>query len=262
MVIGNPILHSKSPLLHALAYKAAGIDAVLLPREHTDVQKLIAAIRTLSVGLSAVTMPFKQSSMRLLDSIDPAALKIDAINTIINRNGKLIGYNTDIFGIEYALKKLTLRNKNVLLLGAGGAAQAAAYTVKKNGGQLIYANRTLKRAQALQKKFGGRITPLNRLTPKDIGVIINATPIGMYPDIQSLPLPESLLGRHQMVFDLVYNPAQTALLKSAKRAGAQTISGLDMFVAQGVRQVELWTGKKIITPKLVVQLKRQIEKTL
>ena len=262
MVVGNPIMHSKSPLLHASIYEVAGINAALLPFAANDIKNLIAAIRTLSVGLVAVTMPFKQSVMPLLDRIDPTARVIGAVNTIINHKGKLRGYNTDAFGIEYALRGTKLRNKKVLLLGAGGGARAIAYVVKKAGGKLLYANRTPAHAEALRKNFGGQIVDLHKLSAQEIDVIINATPLGMPPRVKTLPLPETLIAWHQTVFDLVYNPLRTKLLFLAEKRGAKIISGLDMFVAQGVRQIELWISKKITSDALISRLKKQIAKTL
>ena len=262
MVIGNPITHSKSPGLHALVYEEACIDAILLPFAGTDIRKLVEAIKALSVGLTAVTMPFKQSAMSLLDRVDRTAQAIGAINTIINHNGKLLGYNTDAFGIQYAIRNTKLRNKKVLLLGAGGGARAAAYVFKKAGSKLLYANRTSGRAKELKRKFGGQIVNLAELTPASIDVIVNATPVGMNPGLNNSPVPETLLAKHQIVFDFIYNPVRTKLLRFALRQGAKTISGLEMFVAQGVRQAEIWSGKKIITEKLVGRIKKQIEKTL
>ena len=260
MVIGHPLLHTKSPVLHDVLYKELGINAVLLPFSNTDLKKLISAIRAMSINLTAVTMPFKQSIIPLLDSVDGTASSVGAVNTVINRDNKLIGYNTDIFGIEYALRGTPLRGKNVLLIGAGGAATALAYVIKNNGGKCIYANRALKKARRLQKLFGGKIARIENLSSKDIDIIINATPVGMHPDIKSSPVPIRLIDKHQTVFDLVYNPVQTKLIKEARKNGAKTISGIDMFIAQGIKQIELWTGKKIITPKLIGRLKKKIIK--
>jgi shikimate dehydrogenase len=262
IVIGHPLAHTKSPALHELVYKYIGVNATLLPFSHPDIRKLIAAIRTLSIKLSAVTMPFKQSAMSLVDKIDSPAQKVGAINTIINRNGKLIGYNTDVFGIEYALRDTPIKNKNVLVIGAGGAASAVAYVVKKKRGKLIYVNRTQERSKGLQKKFGGRVARISELESKDIDIIINATPIGMFPRVKKMPVPKTLIGKHQTVFDLVYNPFRTGLLRSAEKKGAIVISGINMFTAQGTRQIELWTGKKIINERLVARLNKQILKTM
>ncbi|MDP9249651.1 MAG: shikimate dehydrogenase [bacterium] len=262
IVIGYPLIHTKSPVLHGLIYEEIGARAILLPFSEPDIKKLVAAIRTLSIKLTAVTMPFKQSAVNLMDSVDRSARQIGAINTIINRNGKLVGYNTDIFGMEYALRHTKLKDKHVLLLGAGGAALALAHVVKSHGGRLIYVNRTSKHIKELQKKFGGRAASMSELTSNDIDVIVNATPVGMFPDIKNSPVPQTLLAKHQTVFDLVYNPSETALLKSAKKKGATVISGINMFTAQGVRQVELWTRKKIITPKLIARLNKKIINTM
>ena len=153
-----------------------------------------------------------------------------------------------------------LRNKNVLLIGAGGAASAVAYVVKNKRGKCMHADRTLGRAKNLQKKFGGKVVQIKKLSPQDIDIIINATPVGMHPDVKNSSVPAGLIARHQSVFDLVYNPVETKLIKLARQKGAKTISGIDMFVAQGVRQTELWTGKKIITPQLIKRLKKKITK--
>lgn len=260
MVIGHPLIHTKSPVLHDLAYKEIGANAVMLPFSNPDIKKLISAIRAMSINLTAVTMPFKQSIIPFLDSVDGVALSVGAVNTVIRRNNKLIGYNTDIFGIEYALRDTPLCGKNILLVGTGGAGFAVACVIKNGGGKCLYADRSLNKARRLQKKFGGKIAQIKNLSAKDIDVIINATPIGMYPKTKNSPIPISLIGKHQTVFDLVYNPIKTKLIKSAEKKGAKTISGIDMFIAQGIRQAELWTGKNIINQKLVCRLKKIIIK--
>lgn len=258
MVIGHPLLHTKSPALHDLVYKELGVNAVMLPFSNPDIKKLISAIRIMSINLIAVTMPFKQSIIPLLDSVDDTASAIGAVNTVINRGKKLIGYNTDIFGIEYALRNISLRNKNVLLIGAGGAGRVIAYVIKKKGGKCMYADRASKRVRQLQKQFGGKIAQIKNLFSKDIDIIINATPVGMHPDIKNSLVPIRLIDKHQTVFDLVYNPVQTKLIKSARKKGAKIISGIDMFIAQGIRQIELWTGKNIINQNLAGRLKKII----
>ncbi|MSU56465.1 MAG: shikimate dehydrogenase [Candidatus Taylorbacteria bacterium] len=282
-VIGYPLSHSRSPKLHNPVYELLKLNAVLSPISNPDVKALVAEIRSLPLHLTAVTMPHKQSIMPLLDSVDAAAKKVGAVNTVINKKGKLHGYNTDVAGIEYALRDTKLKDRNVLLVGAGGAANAVAYVIKQKKGNLLYLNRTEKHAEELQKRFGGIVlsfedtttpprrlgTPpqlrrggTGRLSPQGIDVIINATPVGMYPKIDDVPIPEELLDKHQAVFDLVYNPVDTKLLKLARKKGAKIISGLDMFAVQGLRQIELWTGKKIITKSLVEKVKNNLLKTL
>ena len=263
MVMGNPISQSKSPLLHGQIYKLLKLNAVTVPVADSDVGKLVSKIRTESIGLTAVTMPFKKSVIPLLDHIDKTAKSINAVNTIINKNGKLFGYNTDIDGIQYALREVPLKNKNVLLLGAGGAGHAVAHVVSEQKGKLIYINRTIEESFNMAKKFKGRVAKEDELDAGDIDVIINATPVGMFPDVSSLSAPDKVIDKNKVVFDVVYSPLETKLLQVAKQRGAIVISGIDMFVAQGVCQIERWTGKKIITPKLMEQLKKKIiEETL
>ena len=213
--------------------------------------------------------------MSHLDKIDLSAKAIGAVNTIVNRDGKLWGYNTDTLGIEYAFRNIILYNKNVLLIGAGGAGLAVAYVVTKQGGKCSYVDHTLSKMQLLQKKFGGKVIPienLKKLLAKDIDIIINASPVGMYSDkknstrnsIDNSPVPAELINQHQIVFDLVYNPIETELIKLAKKKGAQIITGLDMFVAQGLYQVQIWIGKKklIISEKLINKIKVELKKKL
>lgn len=258
MVIGNPIKQSKSPVLHGQIYKILKINAETFAFSDSKIEKLISKIKNESVGLTAVTMPFKKEVMKFLTRIDSTAKKVDAVNTIINKKGKLFGYNTDVDGIRFALRNTLLKNKKILIVGAGGAAKAAAFVIKENGGEILYLNRTKEKALEMQKNFGGRVVKPEELKANDIDVIINATPLGMFPKISKLSVPDKLIGKHQTIFDLVYNPRETKLLKVAKSKHASIISGIDMFVAQGVRQIELWTGKDILNTKLVSRLKKEL----
>lgn len=258
MVMGNPISQSKSPLLHGRIYELLKLDAVTIPVADSDVGKLVSKIRKESIGLTAVTMPFKKSVIPLLDYVDKTAESINAVNTIINKNGKLFGYNTDIDGVRYALRNVPLKNKRVLLLGAGGAGHAVAYVVSEQKGKLIYLNRTIEESFNMAKKFKGQQAKEEELKAGDIDVIINATPVGMFPDVSSLSAPSKVIDKNKVVFDVVYSPLETKLLQVAKQKGAIVISGIDMFVAQGIRQIELWTNKKIISLDLVGRLKKVI----
>lgn len=257
-IIGYPLTHSQSPSLHQTAYQRLGLNAVMLPIATTQINSVPAAIKTLPIHLTAVTMPFKQIIMPLLDVLEPAARQVGAVNTVVNKHGKLYGYNTDVFGIQYALRECELKGKNVLLLGAGGAAAAVAYVVSRQKARLMYVNRTPGKAAALQKKFGGRVVKTKQLKSKDIDMIINATPIGMVPKTNGMPVDSRLIAKRQTVFDLVYNPLQTRLLKFAELRGAKTVFGLEMFVAQGLRQIEIWTGRKIISLRLIKLLIKRL----
>lgn len=262
-VIGWPLSHSLSPALHNAIYQKNDIDAVMLALPHRDINFLVKAIRHLPIHLTAVTMPHKQSVMKYLDRIDKTARIIGAVNLVINRNGKIDGYNTDVAGIERAFKDKKIKGKNVLILGAGGAARAAAYFVKSRGGKLFCFNRTFRKAEKLVKEFRGKVWLARdfKKINSEIDVIINATPVGMkgvYPDCF---FSVNLLNNRQIVFDMVYNPLETKFLKSARQAGATIISGLEMFVGQALEQVRLWLGQKIADNNYLDFLKNVIGKS-
>lgn len=250
MVIGYPLAQTRSPVLHNAIYQALNMDAILLAFSHPKIEPLIQAIKTLSVELTAVTIPFKEKVFKYLDYYAPDVKALKVANTIIQRDGKLWGYNTDIDGIAYALRNTILLGKHVLVIGAGGAARAAAYVLQQNNAKLFWLNRTKKKALSLAKVFGGDVIDRKQLRNLRIDVVVNTTPLGMYPHTKISSLPNYRFNAEQTVFDLIYNPISTKLLTEARKRGAKTISGLDMFVKQGVRQVELWTGK-IIHDKLI-----------
>ena len=244
-IIGNPVTHSLSPLLHNAVYREEGIDAVMLAFGNADVTPLVAAMRALPIHLAAVTMPHKQSIMGLLDEIAPTASLIGAVNTVINRGDKLTGYNTDVAGIAKALAGVALKDAKVLMIGAGGAARPVAYHLAREGAHLFCNNRDMQQARELCEKFGGTLLETNELSGKDFDLIVNATPIGMSPNVDAMPVPESLIRPEAAVFDLVYSPLETKFLKVARKCGARAISGLVMFLAQGLEQERLWLGREI-----------------
>lgn len=244
MVIGYPLAQTQSPRLHQLIYQELNYNAVLLAVANDDLSVLMTVIRTLSVGLVAVTMPFKAAVLSQLDYLDDEAKALGAVNTILYREEKLLGYNTDIAGIAYALRHETLAHKKVLVIGAGGAARAVGYYLQQNKAQLFWVNRSEEKALALKNQFGGQVIPWPDKNHCAVDIIINTTSLGMFPETVVTPLPGYTFQAHQVVFDLVYNPIETALLKQAQAHGAKTIMGLDMFVWQGIRQVELWLNKE------------------
>lgn len=252
-VIGYPLAHSKSPVLHQKLYQILQCDAVLLAFEEKNLAALIESIRTLKMGLVAVTMPFKEKILPYLDEFCPAVNALKAANTIINHNGKLKGYNTDVEGIAFALKNISISNKNVLIIGAGGAARAAAYFFKKHFAKLFWYNRSKQNILRMQDEFGGKIIPDVHDVKDKIDIIVNATPLGMPPHFVT-PLPQFSFHAGQIVFDMVYDPIETKLLSDAKKQGAAIISGLSMFIGQGIRQIELWTEKKISFEEIEMRL--------
>ncbi|QQG37852.1 MAG: shikimate dehydrogenase [Candidatus Kaiserbacteria bacterium] len=244
-IFGNPVKHSLSPLLHNAIYEREKIDAVMLAFAHADVAPLVAAQRSLPIHLAAVTMPHKQTIMPLLDEIDATAKAIGAVNTVVNRGGKLIGYNTDVVGISKALGQVRLAEANVLLVGAGGAARCVAFHLKEAGAHIFCTNRDEGQARELVAAFGGTFVATGDLARTSYDVIVNATPIGMAPDHEGLPVDASLIRSGAAVFDLVYAPLETGLLRAAKEKGATTISGLTMFLEQGIEQERLWLQRDI-----------------
>jgi shikimate dehydrogenase len=256
MVIGYPLEHSQSPLLHNAVYQLLGMNTVLLAQPHMQLESLIQTIKTLSVELTAVTLPYKEKVIKYLDQCSPEVKKLQAVNTLIQRDGKLYGYNTDIDGIAYALRDITIRGKHVLVIGAGGAARAMGHYLKKNQANIFWLNRTREKVIFLAKEFGGDVACHDELKVMDIDIIINATPIGLHPHVDASPLPDYAFNVHQVVFDMVYHPVMTQLLKQAKKNQAKIISGLDMFIGQGLKQIELLTSKSIHTPLMIAKLKK------
>ena len=244
-IIGNPVEHSLSPTLHNAVYKAENIDAVMLAFGSPDIAGLVAAIRTLPIQLAAVTMPHKQTIMPLLDEIDGTAKDIGAVNTVVNRKGVLTGYNTDVVGVAGALAGVALKGANVLLVGAGGAARTVAYFATRAGANVFCHNRDLAQAEALRASFDITLIGEDALGATPFDVIVNATPIGMSPNTDAMPVPDSIIRKDSAVFDLVYSPLETKLLKTARAGGARAISGLTMFLAQGLEQERLWLGRDV-----------------
>ncbi len=254
-VIGNPLEHSLSPVLHNEMYKILSVGCEFVKDEDESIENLIERIKNKPYELVAVTMPHKQSIIDFLDDIDTEAKEIGSVNTVINKEGKLKGYNTDIFGIEYALRDIDLENKNVLVIGAGGVARTVMFVIRKMKGNIVCTNRTKEKAESLIEEFGGKFGTLEEMKFEDIDVIINTTSIGMYPHIDQSPLSKEFLQPKHTVFDIVYNPVETKLLQDAKEVGVKVISGLEMFIAQGIKQIELWQDAPIDVDKYYSDLR-------
>ena len=249
-IIGNPIRHSLSPMIHNGAFKRLGWNAVYLTFEIKNLEEALRGIRGLGVRGVSVTHPFKTEVIPFLDKVEKLAKKIGAVNTIVNQGGRLIGYNTDCDGALEALEeKMDLRGKRVVLLGAGGAARAIGFGLKERDCQLIIANRSRDRGEALSRELKCHFIPLSSLVKMkaeelEADVVINTTPLGMVPREKETPLPKKLLRKGMMVMDIVYEPLQTKLLREAKEKGCLTINGLEMLVRQGVAQFMIWTGRR------------------
>jgi shikimate dehydrogenase len=265
-VIGNPVRHSLSPIIHNGAFKRLGWNAVYLAFEVKNVEEAVRGIRGLGVRGVSVTIPFKTQVVPLLDKIEGLAKKIGAVNTIVNRRGRLIGYNTDCDGaIEALEEKMDLRGKRVVLLGAGGAARAIGFGLKERGYPLTVVTRSKERGQALSKGLGCDYLPVSSLVRMKAGefeadVIINATSLGMYPRDGETPIPKELLKERMMVMDIVYQPLQTKLLREAKEKGCVTVDGLEMLIRQGMAQFEIWTGRRLEIEQVKKDLRRALKR--
>ena len=243
-VIGNPIGHSLSPLLHNSGFGNRRVDAVLAPFLVRDLRDFVRAVRPLRLSGFSVTLPYKQQIVAFLDECDPLALEIGAVNTVVVRAGKLHGYNTDFEGVQQSLgRKMKLEGARVLIYGAGGAARTVGLVAARAGASVFYCARRPESARAAARAFSAQAVERSELRELEFDAIVNATPIGMAPHADASPLEAAEL-RCGLVFDLIYRPLRTRLLRLAERRGIATLSGAEMFVAQGVAQWELWTGEK------------------
>ncbi len=244
-VIGNPVGHSLSPAMQNAALQKLGLNYAYLALEAKNIGTAIEAMRELGFRGYSVTVPHKETVIQFLDSIDALAKKIGAVNTVVNNDGFLEGYNTDALAAICSLKKMiSLKGKKANIVGAGGVARAIAFALKQEGAFVTVFDLVPQKAESLAAEVGCSQLPLKDVSSAKADLLVNATPIGMFPKTHESPVGKSVLKNYSAVFDVVYNPAETLLLKQAKAAGCKTISGLEMFVSQGAEQFRLWTGRE------------------
>ena len=242
-VVGKPIGHSLSPAMHNAAFMEKGLNAIYLAFETEDVEGILRGMRAFNMRGMSVTIPLKSAVIPYLDEVDKIAKKIGAVNTIVNDKGRLKGYNTDAMGAARALEEKTeLQKKSCLIIGAGGAARAIGFILKEKGVKLFVANRSLERGQGLAHVLECPFIPLKEAGDKRVDLLIQTTPVGMYPNVDQCPVQEDMLHKGMVVMDIIYNPVETLLLKKAESKGCVTINGLGMFINQGSEQFRLWTG--------------------
>jgi shikimate dehydrogenase len=242
-VFGNPVVHSLSPVMHNAAFAAVGFNGVYAAIRVHDIRVGVSGLRALGLRGVSITLPHKQSVMACLDYIDPEARRIQAVNTIVNDGGTLKGFNTDFSGAIRALEEKTaLAGKQVGVVGAGGAARAVVFGVAARGASPVVFNRSREAGEALAADAGVEFRPLSEFGGRPVDIVINTTPVGMSPEADRSPVPAASLEPGMTVMDVVYNPLKTRLLRDAEAAGCATVDGLSMFVYQGARQFELWTG--------------------
>jgi 3-dehydroquinate dehydratase/shikimate dehydrogenase len=243
-VAGNPIKSSLSPIMMNTAFRRETVNAVYLALQATKISDLLKLVQEIPIQGLSVTMPHKQEIMAHLEHTDPLSAKIGACNTVLRaQDGKLYGFNTDVAGIVGPIeKRMSLRGAKALVLGAGGAARAAVFGLRDKGADVFILNRTPETAQKLARQSGSKTIKKDALAKTAFDVIINATPIGMAGQ-KTAPLLDVKDLNTKLVFDLVYNPLETPLIRLARQQGIPFITGVEMFVQQGARQFEIWTGK-------------------
>ncbi|KAM1837441.1 hypothetical protein EV1_019023 [Malus domestica] len=259
-IVGKPVSHSKSPMLYNEAFKSVCFNGVYVHLLVDDIAKFLHTYSSKDFAGFSVTIPHKEAALECCDEVDPVAKAIGAINCIIRRptDGKLFGFNTDYVGaisaIEDGLKgshnngSLTgspLAGRLFVVIGAGGAGKALAYGAKQKGARIAIANRTYDRARELADTIGGdalSLADLDNFHPEDGMILANTTSIGMQPKVDETPISKHALRSYSLVFDAVYTPKMTRLLKEAKESGATVVSGLEMFIGQAYEQFERFTG--------------------
>jgi len=255
-VIGDPIEHSLSPQMHNAAFKKLGLNCIYLPFRVTrrNLESAMIGMRALNIRGFNVILPHKTAIIKFLDELDEAAQEVGAVNTILNDEGRLIGYNTDGSGAAMALEEQDVdpSDKRIILIGAGGAARAIAFTLARGARSIFVLNRTqhraLKLAKDIERRIGKKILTRsltrNSLLEalQDADILINATSVGMYPKTKQTVATRKILHSGMVVFDIVYNPVKTLLLSEAEAAGAKAITGVGMLVHQGAEAFKIWTG--------------------
>jgi shikimate dehydrogenase len=256
-LIGDPVEHSMSPVMHNTAYTKLGLDYAYIPFhvKPDGLGKAVEGLRALHVRGFNVTIPHKVAVIPWLDGLDPLAEKIGAVNTVVNTDGELRGYNTDAEGFLKALLEhgIKPKGKKIVVLGAGGASRAITYIMAAKGARVTIVNRQQELdwaediALLIRKDLGKevKVYELGQLAGaiENVDLLVNATSVGMSPASEASPVPAQLLSKVPAVFDIVYNPLETRLLREAKAAGAKVIGGVDMLAWQGALAFEKWTGQ-------------------
>lgn len=275
-VIGHPIKHSFSPLMHNTAFQLLDLNYLYLPFDvpSENLKNALKGMTALGISGFNVTLPHKEKISQYLNNISEEASVIGAVNTVVNENGTLSGYNTDVTGVLETLRlyKKDITDAEISIIGSGGAARSLLYALIRHFRieRINVINRTIQKAESLKDYFTEKMLYKNirtyELLPPDLvkifkrsKLIVNTTAIGMFPDVDDTPtaIVESFTP-DQIVFDVVYNPVKTKFLKLAESQGAKILTGLEMFIAQGAKSLELWTGEKMPVEKIRETLEEQL----
>jgi 3-dehydroquinate dehydratase/shikimate dehydrogenase len=257
-LIGNPVSHSLSPNIHNAAFEATGYDAVYVPFQVGNCENLIHDLASIGVQGFSVTIPHKERVIPLLNRVDEASRRMGAVNTVYRQNGQWLGTNTDVYGAWKALETagMDLQGKRWTIVGAGGVARAVACGAGTRGTpkRLTVLGRTRQKLERLLgdlRQISSCPVAGTILTETDLGeilektdILVNGTPVGMVPEVDNAPIPPHLLQPRHLLFDTIYNPMETKLLREARKQGCRTVSGFQMFLHQGAAQFERWTGEK------------------
>jgi len=259
-LIGDPVEHSLSPCFQNAAFQHSGLDFVYVAFtvKPEDLENAVLGVRSLGIYGLNVTMPHKISIIKHLDELDEYAEKVRSVNTVLNQNGRLIGYTTDGVGVLNALRfnGVNPSKKKIVILGAGGASRSISFALAEEAKELVILNRTVAKAEKLASdlnhfikeyaeiRWGGLTEETLKRELKDADILVNATSVGMSPKEDETPVDKGNLHSDLTVFDLVYHPLETRLLREAKTVGAKTINGLSLLIHQGAASFEIWTGVK------------------
>uniref|UniRef100_A0A2N9EJV3 shikimate dehydrogenase (NADP(+)) n=1 Tax=Fagus sylvatica TaxID=28930 RepID=A0A2N9EJV3_FAGSY len=259
-IIGKPVGHSKSPILYNEAFKSVGFNGVYVPFLVDDIAKFLQTYSSSDFAGFSITIPHKEAALKCCDEVNPVAKSIGAVNCIVRRStdGKIFGYNTDYVGAISAIEDGLRGSKNIsyaadsplagklfVVIGAGGAGKALAYGAKEKGARVVIANRTYERAKEIADTVGGQalsLADLENFHPEDGMILANTTSIGMQPKVDETPIPKHALRSYSVVFDAVYTPKITRLLRESEESGAIIVTGLEMFIGQAFEQFERFTG--------------------
>lgn len=258
-VVGDPVAHSLSPIMLNTAFRRENVNGLYLALHAKTLDDVMACVRDIPISGLSVTMPYKEEIVKHLSKSDPLTQKIGACNTVVRgQDGKLFGFNTDVAGVVRPLEiRIRLQGAKILVLGAGGSGRAAVFALKERGAEVYILNRTPSPAQTLAKQAKAKAINRTMLKKMQFDVIINATPVGMEGNRDPLPIGEDDFNARYF-FEMVYTPAETKMVKIARAKGMHVILGSEMFVQQGARQFETWTGK----PAPVIEMQRVVEYAL
>lgn len=255
LLLGGSLAHSVSPRMLNRCFAAEGVDALSVPFETTRPNVVLAALGGIDAAGAAVTIPLKEAVAREVDDLEPAAARIGAVNTVVVRDGRRTGANTDAPGAVEAIREALpdLAGRRAVVVGAGGAARAIAFGLTEAGARVVVVSRTRARAEALAAAVGGAAADWDEIDGDDVDLVANATPVGQAPDLAASPVPDGFLRPRMVVFDAVYNPRETRLLAAARALGCRVVGGMEMLARQAAHQVERWFGRSIDPARLAAE---------